>query len=71
MLERCPQSGLMRDFDAECKAYEHRAEQIRLASIGARNNQIARVCTRFELESDEFFSARDKALDIIRRNPNA
>ena len=53
--------GIMRDLDAERKAYESRCNAIRLACDALRRNEIARVSARFEFESDEFYTADEKA----------
>jgi len=63
----CPQSGLVRDADAEREEYEHRCKQVALASESLRMAEIYRVCARYELESDEFMTREEKALAIIRR----
>jgi hypothetical protein len=52
MNNLCPQTGMVRDYDAEERAYRKRCDAINAAAHGARENHIARVCTRFELESD-------------------
>lgn len=59
--------GIMRDLDAEAKAYAHRSQQIRLAGEYHKRAEIARVCAQYELESDEFYTAEQKALRILRR----
>ena len=55
----------MRNLEAEAIAYEKRAEQIRLAGDYHKRAEIGRVCARFELESDEFYTAEKKAIQII------
>lgn len=58
--------GIMRDLEQEARDYNHRCEQIRLAAEHHKRQEIARVCMRYELESDEFELADDKARRIIR-----
>ncbi len=45
--------------------YARKTEQLRLAAIGQRENEIARTCARFEFESDEFKTAREKAVEYL------
>ena len=58
--------GIMRDLEAEKLAYQKRSEAIREACHGLRNSELGRVCARYELESDEFMTAEDKALHVIQ-----
>ena len=58
--------GIMRDLEAEAKAYANRTEQIILASKALRQAHIARTCARFELESDEFTTREQKAILLIK-----
>lgn len=39
------------------------------AAAGIRENRIARVCSRFELESDEFLTREQKACAMLATNP--
>ena len=57
--------GIMRDLEAEAKAYAHKTKQIILASKALRQDHIYRVCARLELESDEFYSREQKAARLI------
>ena len=59
--------GIMRDLEAECAAYERKWKQIRLAGAYVKHAQIARVCARFELEPDEFYTAEQKAQALINQ----
>lgn len=43
---------------------------LRRACEGIRINRIARVCARFELESDEFLTREQKAEAMLAANPN-
>lgn len=63
----CPQTGQPRNYAAERAEYDRRCNAIAGAAAGARAHHIGRVCARFELESDEFSTAEDKAADLIRR----
>ena len=58
--------GIMRDLEAEELAYQRRAQAIRSASISLMEAEIARTIARHELESDEFFTAREKAILLLR-----
>ena len=62
----CVQSGVIRNLTKERASEQHRSEQISLAAHGARQHEIARICARHELESDEFYTAEQKALRYIR-----
>ena len=57
--------GIMRDLDAEAIAYAHRWKQVALAAESLRVDEIYRVCARYELESDEFYTREEKAQRII------
>ena len=57
--------GIMRDLDAERKSYEFRSKQVRLAAESLRLGEIDRVCGRYELESDEFYTREQKAAQYI------
>jgi len=58
---RCAQTGLIRDEIADRARERAKAETVRKAARGARQNAIARICARYELESDEFLTAEQKA----------
>lgn len=60
MLENI--GGIMRDLEKENKAYNNKWEQVRLSAIAAKAHNIARICARHELESDEFYTAEEKAV---------
>ena len=57
----CPQTGLKRDWIAERATERAKAATIALAAAAQRRNTIARICARYELESDEFYTAEQKA----------
>jgi len=61
--------GIMRDLDAEAKAYNAKWEQVRLAGLHLKQNELSRICARYELESDEFNTAMEKA-QIIKNGGN-
>jgi len=65
MSKLCPQTGLVRDYVQERIDYDKRCAAISAASHGARAAHIGRVCARFELESDEFYTAEQKAARLI------
>lgn len=44
-----------------------RAETLKHAAHAARQAEICRVCARYELESDEFFTREEKAISLIGR----
>lgn len=52
------QAGTQRRFVA-------RETALKLAAIGARQARIARICAQHELESDEFYTAEQKAERLI------
>ena len=62
----CPQSGVVRNLTKERAHEQHRSKQIKLAAHGARQHEIARICARHELESDEFYTAEQKAMRYMR-----
>ena len=62
----CPQSGVVRNLTKERAREQHRSTQIRLAAHSARQHEIARMCARYELESDEFYTAEQKAMRYMR-----
>ena len=43
-----------------------REQQVRLAADYHRRAEIARICARYELESDEFYAAEQKAIRILK-----
>ena len=61
MLERCAQTGQMRDLDAERVTYDHKWAEVYKAAENQRLATIARLCAQHELESDEFQTAEQKA----------
>lgn len=63
--------GIMRDLDAEMLTYQHREQQIALACDSLRRDEIMRICARYELESDEFFTREQKAQRIIANRSNS
>lgn len=64
----CAQTGLKRNLTQE-RAKE-RAMAASLAGIcsAARAHEITRICARYELESDEFMTAEQKADRILFAN---
>lgn len=60
--------GIWRDLDAECAAWNAKQDQISLAADWHRQNNVAMVCSRFELEPDEFYTAEQKAAAIINQS---
>lgn len=64
---KCPQSGRTRDLVAERKAYDRRAAAIRGAANDQREREIMRICSRYELESDEFITREEKALRYLNQ----
>ena len=57
--------GVLRDLNAEQHAYKKREQQVHLASQALRAHEIARICTRHELESDEFYTREQKAIRYL------
>ena len=57
--------GIMRDLEAEQIAYRKREDAIHAAVKGGRAHAIARICAQHEIESDEFFTAEQKALRYL------
>lgn len=57
--------GIMRDLEAENKAWLERQKIYALAVEGARRSELGRICARYELESDEFWTAMQKAEQIL------
>jgi hypothetical protein len=57
--------GILRDIEQEEQAYQRRCHEVGKAANGLREHAIARVMARYELESDEFFTAREKALLLL------
>ena len=58
--------GIMRDLDAEAARYKRRTDSICKAAHGAREHEIMRTMCRYELESDEFYTAREKAISLLK-----
>ena len=54
-----------RDLEAEERAYQRRAAAIRAAADYHKRAQLARIMARHELESDEFYTAEQKAQRLI------
>ena len=63
--------GIMRDLEAEAKAYNCQREAIRRVCEAGHLQEIARICARFELESDEFLTREQKAEAILAGGHNA
>ena len=61
----CPQTGLVRDWIAEQTQYNQQEQAIKKAGRAIRRAAIDRVYGRFELESDEFQTADQKAAAIL------
>lgn len=57
--------GIWRDLDAENKAYRLREKILAESVKNQREWEIARTAARYELESDEFLTARQKAIAIV------
>lgn len=57
--------GILRDLEQEEEDYQRRCHEVGKAASGLREHAIARVMARHELESDEFFTAREKALLLL------
>lgn len=62
--------GIMRDLEAEEKAYQKRSKQIQLAGEFHNRRKIADIISRYELEPDEFQTAEEKAIRLME-NPRA
>ena len=61
----CAQTGLQRNHTKEKADETRKTKAIAEAAHGARQHAIARICARHELESDEFFTAEEKALRYL------
>ena len=61
----CPQSGLKRDSVTERAAEQSKARAVSGLAESARRSEISRICARYELESDEFYTAEQKALRYL------
>lgn len=59
--------GIMRDLEAEEKAYQSLQKEIGKAAKHLREQEIDRIMGRYELESDEFLTAEEKAKIILGR----
>lgn len=57
--------GILRDLEKEEQEYQRRCRAVALANIGLREHAIARMADKHELESDEWFTAREKALLLL------
>ena len=64
-LFTCAQTGLVRDADAERRECERKQAAIKHAVVAGREAQIQRICAYYELESDEFYTAREKAVAMM------
>ena len=53
--------GIMRDLDAEMLREMEKSEALRRCVSSAKAWDIARICARYELESDEFYTLEQKA----------
>jgi len=63
----CAQTGQLRDFAAEKAEWVRKQQSYTLASRALKQDEIYRICARYELESDEFFTREQKAQAIIDR----
>ena len=61
-MNTCAQTGRPRDFDAERIAYNKRTKELRKAAHHLREDSIMQTMCRYELESDEFYTASEKAI---------
>jgi abortive infection bacteriophage resistance protein len=52
---------MKRDVEQENRAWLHRQREIQLASDGLREQELHRIAAHYELESDEFYTWREKA----------
>lgn len=62
--------GIMRDLNEEQRLYAAKQKNIIAAADGARLARLGRIAARYELESDEFYTAKQKAEMMLRANPN-
>ncbi len=53
--------GIVRDLDKEARDWKAKQTLLRDVAIGQRRGQTDRICARYELESDEFYTAEQKA----------
>lgn len=67
----CPQTGAIRDYDEERAQERRKSDALRWAVRHHRAAEIDRVCARYELESDEFQTAEEKAQELIHRGKKA
>ena len=65
IMDTCAQTGRPRDFEAEAKRYAKRTAAIVSAANSLRESEIARTMLSYELESDEFYTAREKAIRLL------
>jgi len=61
--------GIMRDLDAEMLREMEKSEALRRCVSSAKAWDIARICARYELESDEFYTREQKAAQYITPAP--
>ena len=60
-LFTCPQTGLVRDGDDERERYKKRCDAIAYSAAALRRAELERIIAKYELESDEFGTAEEKA----------
>lgn len=51
------------------RSYGEQADMFRRVAAYSRSERVARVCARYELESDEGGSREEKAAAMLERNP--
>ena len=59
--------GIMRDIDQEMADYRAREARLREVVDRAREVDIMRTCSKYELESDECMTREQKACKILGR----
>ncbi len=59
--------GIMRDLEQEARDYQRKSDLLCRAAHGAREAEIMRTMCRHELESDEFYTAREKAIKLLNK----
>jgi len=57
--------GIMRDLNAEKIQYEKKWLEVRKAGQYHKQAELDRICARYELEPDEFYTAEQKAQRIL------
>ena len=63
-------NGIMRDLNAEAVAYNKKWSEVIKAGEYHRRAEISRVCAKYELEPDEFYTAEQKAEQILTLKPH-